>query len=215
MRTFRTILMTVLVTSGFWLGFGAWWIGRESGDAPLAEVSLPQPDNVPSTSSSERDVAMVPAPLPPRRSGGLVIPVAGVKADQLVDTFTQARAGGARRHDAIDIMAPTGTPVLAAAPGKIEKIFLSDAGGKTIYVRSRDGRRIYYYAHLDRYAPGLREGDTVALGQRLGTVGFTGNANPEGPHLHFEIMQTSPDRAWHEEKSALNPYPLLTGRAKE
>jgi peptidoglycan LD-endopeptidase LytH len=143
---------------------------------------------------------------------GVAIPVVGIKADQLVDTFTQARAGGARVHDAIDIMAAEGTPVVAAAPGTIEKIYFSDGGGgNTVYVRSDDGRWSYYYAHLGDYAPGLAEGQKVRQGTRLGTVGHTGNANPEGPHLHFAINRREPGQAWHE-GSPINPYPLLAAR---
>jgi murein DD-endopeptidase MepM/ murein hydrolase activator NlpD len=131
---------------------------------------------------------------------------------QLVDTFTQARAGGSRVHDAIDIMAPTGTPVVAAAPGIVEKIFLSDGGGgKTVYVRSDDGLWSYYYAHLNDYAPGLKEGQRVSRGTRLGTVGFSGNANPAGPHLHFAINRMTPGEKWYD-GTPVNPYPLLAGK---
>ena len=143
---------------------------------------------------------------------GLVIPVAGVKPNQLVDTYTQARAGGARVHDAIDIMAPLGTPVVAAAPGKVEKLFFSQGGGGiTAYVRSDDGRWTYYYAHLNAYAPGLREGQRIDRGTPVGTVGATGNANPAGPHLHFAIHRMNPGERWWQ-GTAINPYPLLAGK---
>jgi len=143
---------------------------------------------------------------------GLAIPVAGVKAEQLADTYTQARAGGARVHDAIDIMAPHGTPVLAAAPGTVEKLFLSKGGGGiTAYVRSEDGRWIYYYAHLQAYAPGLKEGQKLRQGGLIGTVGSTGNASPAGPHLHFAIHRMAAGEDWHE-GTAVNPYPLLAGK---
>lgn len=143
---------------------------------------------------------------------GLAIPVAGVKAEQLVDTYTQARAGGARSHDAIDIMAPVGTPVIAAAPGKVEKLFFSQGGGGiTAYVRSDDGRWTYYYAHLNSYAPGLREGQRIKRGAPIGTVGATGNANPAGPHLHFAINRMEPGQSWHQ-GTPINPYPLLAGK---
>ena len=142
---------------------------------------------------------------------GLAVPVAGVKRTELSDTFTQARAGGARAHDAIDIMAPRGTPVLAAAAGTVEKLFNSRGGGGiTVYVRSADNRWVYYYAHLDRYAPGLAEGQAVQRGTPLGTVGSTGNANPAGPHLHFAINRMSPGQKWYQ-GSPINPYPLLAG----
>ena len=106
-------------------------------------------------------------------------------------------------------MAPTGTSVVAAAPGKLERLFLSDAGGKTLYVRSEDGETIFYYAHLDEYAQGLTEGMAIRRGQRLGTVGSTGNADPSAPHLHFAMMRTQPDAEWWEPSIAVNPYPLL------
>ena len=144
---------------------------------------------------------------------GLAIPVAGIKPGQLVDTFSQARAGGGRRHDAIDIMAPAGTPVLAAAPGTVEKLFFSqNGGGITAYVRSSDGRWIYYFAHLQGYAPGLGEGQRVARGQIIGRVGATGNANPAGPHLHFAIHRVNPGDKWYQGGGAVNPYPLLAGK---
>ena len=110
------------------------------------------------------------------------------------------------------VMAPRGTAVIAAAPGKVEKLFKSDAGGNTIYVRSEDRRTIYYYAHLDRYAAGLTEGQTVNRGQPIGFVGSTGDANPVAPHLHFEVVRTSPETKWWEPGTPINPYVLLGGR---
>lgn len=143
---------------------------------------------------------------------GLAIPVQGVKPKQLVDTYTQARAGGARSHDAIDIMAPEGTPVVAAADGIVEKLFFSQGGGGiTAYVRSPDQRWTYYYAHLQRYAPGVAEGQRVKRGQLLGYVGRTGNAAAAGPHLHFAINRMEPGQGWHQ-GAAINPYPLLAGK---
>lgn len=141
----------------------------------------------------------------------MAIPVKGVRPGQLTDTFNDARSEG-RNHDALDIMAPLDTPVVAAAPGKVEKLFRSDAGGITAYVRSPGGDVIYYYAHLNRYAPGLTEGAALARGAAIGNVGFTGNANPAAPHLHFAILATTPDKKWWEAKQALNPYPLLAGQ---
>lgn len=144
---------------------------------------------------------------------GLAIPVAGVKPSQLVDTFTQARAGGARRHDAIDIMAATGTPVVSVAPGRVEKLYFSEGGGGiSAYVRSDDGLWNYYYAHLSAYAPGLHEGQRLLRGTPVGYVGSTGNANPAGPHLHFAINRMSPGEKWHQ-GTPINPYPLLAGSA--
>ena len=141
-------------------------------------------------------------------AGPLSIPVEGVPPTALTDTFTQARAGGARPHDAIDIMAARGRAVLAAADGRIEKLFTSEDGGLTIYQRSGDGRRIYYYAHLDAYAPGLAEGQMVKRGQKIAMVGSSGNADPSAPHLHFAVNEIRPDEPWYGGR-AINPYPLL------
>ena len=187
----RTAAITAAVTSAFWVIFGGWLYYRyvQSERSP-----------VPSVARSD---------VPP---GRLIVPVAGVAPAALTDTFSQARADGQRRHDAIDIMAPEGTPVIAAAPGKVEKLFLSHDGGNTVYERSPDGKTIYYYAHLTAYAPGLAEGAQIARGTAIGAVGHTGNADPGAPHLHFAILATSPERKWYDNAQALNPYPLLGGR---
>jgi murein DD-endopeptidase MepM/ murein hydrolase activator NlpD len=143
---------------------------------------------------------------------GLAIPVVGVKPGELVDTYTQARAGGGRTHDAIDIMAPVGQPVVAAAPGAVEKLYFSmGGGGITAYIRSDDGRWSYYYAHLSAYAPGLHEGQHLLRGAPVGYVGATGNANPAGPHLHFAINRMNPREKWYQ-GTPINPYPLLAGK---
>lgn len=155
-----------------------------------------------------------PTPAPsvtPVAQGGLVIPVAGVEAAQLTDTWGESRGGGSRQHNAIDIMAPRGTMVVAAAAGTIEKIFESKPGGHTVYVRSVDGKTVYYYAHLDAYRDGLAEGQRVRTGDVIGTVGSTGNASPEGPHLHFEVKRMARGERWHEGQE-VNPYPLLAGK---
>jgi len=148
-----------------------------------------------------------PAAAPSR----LTMPVSGVAPGQLIDTYSAARAGGGRVHDAIDIMAPAGTPVVAAAEGTIEKLFFSHGGGGiTVYVRSPDRQWIYYYAHLQGYAPGLHEGQRVASGDPIGFVGSTGNASPDAPHLHFAINRMGPGEQWWQ-GTAINPYPLLAG----
>jgi len=144
-------------------------------------------------------------------AGPLMIPVTGVSPGALTDTFTQGRALGARRHDAIDIMAARGTEVRAAADGRIEKLFWSGDGGRTLYQRAPGGRLIYYYAHLDGYAPGIREGQGVRRGTLLGYVGSTGNADPSAPHLHFAVHVMRPSDPWYMGR-AINPYPLLTKR---
>lgn len=200
-RTLGTIVITAILTSAFWLLY----FGLSAG---------PRIDGRVTRSGDKADVGggTVVAEGVVVGPSGLAIPVAGVRASALVDTFTQARAGGARVHDAIDIMAPTGTPVVAAAPGTVEKLFFSKGGGGiSAYVRSDDRRWIYYYAHLDAYAPGLAEGQRVQRGSPIGTVGFTGNASPDGPHLHFAVNRMAAGEKWHE-GSPINPYPLLAGK---
>ena len=203
-----TIVVTATLTSAAWIVGGDAWLRGASGATGLGTMGAAAPRK---SASPGLETKAHTAPTV-QEGRELVIPVVGVEPSSLVDTFTQARAGGARIHDAIDIMAAEGTPVVAAAPGRIEKLFLSDAGGKTIYVRSADRRTIYYYAHLRDYQPGLSEGQAVARGQRLGSVGYTGNADPAGPHLHFAIMSTTPDAKWWEPTTAINPYPLLKSR---
>jgi len=141
----------------------------------------------------------------------LLLPVAGVTPQQLLDTFDDARAGGGRVHGALDIMAPRGTPVLAATDGTIEKLFTSDAGGLTIYEFGPRRVHAYYYAHLDRYAAGLKEGQAVQRGQVIGYVGSTGNASEDAPHLHFAVFELGPEKRWWQ-GTAINPYPLLAPR---
>ena len=138
--------------------------------------------------------------------GSLLIPVAGVAPSALKDQFDDIR--GRERHEAIDIMAPRGTPVVAAADGRVVKLFTSKAGGLTVYQFDTTGSIAYYYAHLDRYADGLTEGAALKRGDAIGFVGSTGNASPEAPHLHFAVFVLGPERQWWK-GTAVNPYPLL------
>ena len=140
----------------------------------------------------------------------LLIPVDGVKAAQLQDTYTQSRSNG-RLHEAIDIMAPAGTPVLAVADGTVEKLFDSKLGGTTLYQFNPQRTLAYYYAHLQGYAPGITEHQPLRRGQLIGYVGSTGNASADAPHLHFAVFDLGPERRWWE-GTAVNPYPLLRGR---
>lgn len=149
-------------------------------------------------------VPRAPAPL----AGTLAMPVQGVLPAALRDDWSDPRGNGMRAHHAIDIMAPDGTPVLAAADGRIEKLFDSRLGGLSVYERSADGGTIYYYAHLDRYAPTLAEGQTVRAGQEIAMVGSTGDADPAAPHLHFEVHRMAAGEGWWQGR-AVNPYPLL------
>jgi len=192
----QTIAATATITSAVWIVVGTVYLDR--GPAVRAVASP-----APAASSPARAPAAPAAPF----TGELTIPVQGVAAAALADTFGDAR--GTRPHNAIDIMAPAGTAVVAAAPGAVEKLFVSDAGGNTVYVRSNDRLTIFYYAHLQSYAPGLAEGQAVRAGQALGTVGSTGNADPAAPHLHFEVLRTTAGARWYDPATAVNPYPLL------
>jgi murein DD-endopeptidase MepM/ murein hydrolase activator NlpD len=137
----------------------------------------------------------------------LMIPVLGVKREQLQDTFNDARSAG-RVHNAIDIMAALGTPVVAVADGEIAKFFDSERGGITIYQYSADRRRVYYYAHLQKRADNLKEKDFVKRGTEIGYVGDTGNSGAGNYHLHFTVTVIADgQRYW--EGSDVNPYPLL------
>jgi peptidoglycan LD-endopeptidase LytH len=143
----------------------------------------------------------------PVTNGVLMIPVAGIKASQLMDTFSDARSDN-RVHDAIDIIAPAGTPVVAVADGEIAKFFDSERGGITIYQYSADKKYVYYYAHLQSRAANLIETNYVKQGTVIGYVGDTGNAGPGNYHLHFSIgLLKDPKRFWDSEY--INPYPLL------
>jgi len=190
----------------------------DTADAPADRVDPAPADTTPEprATAPRRDAPApagtrrgVPAPGAVASPSGLVVPVQGVAPAELSNTFDDARGQG-RVHEALDIMAPRGTPVLAVADGAIEKLFASERGGLTIYQFEPTGRHAYYYAHLDRYAQGLSEGDKVKRGQVIGYVGSTGNASDDAPHLHFAIFELGPEKNWWE-GTAINPYPVLTG----
>jgi murein DD-endopeptidase MepM/ murein hydrolase activator NlpD len=202
LKVIGTAILTAFLTSMFWIWFYNFVPGPRPAVGRSGPVVTVQPDNAPPVEVSQQ-VQVAPS--------GLAIPVVGVKPDQLLDTFTQARGAG-RRHDAIDIMAAEGTPVIAAADGTIEKLFFSHGGGGiTVYERSSDGKWMYYYAHLSAYAPGLAEGQQVKRGQVIARVGHTGDASAAGPHLHFAINAMAPGERWWN-GTPINPYPLLAGK---
>ena len=166
---------------------------------PAPPVGHETPENGVTARSAETPVLIKP--------GELMIPVAGVRPEQLRDTYNESRSEG-RTHNALDIMASCDTPVVAAITGKIIKLFRSERGGVTIYQMSADDRTVYYYAHLSRYVEGLAEGRLAQQGEVIGYVGDTGNVVPGACHLHFAIWTvTDPKRYWHGEN--INPYPLL------
>jgi murein DD-endopeptidase MepM/ murein hydrolase activator NlpD len=152
--------------------------------------------------SAANEPALVLAP------GSLLMPVKGLDPARLRDNYRQRR--GHVQHDALDIMAPRGTPVVAVADGRVAKLFTSKPGGLTVYQFDRSERLVYYYAHLDRYAARLAEGQQLRRGDPVGTVGSTGNASPDAPHLHFAVHVLGPERAWWK-GTPVNPFPLIAG----
>lgn len=175
--------------------------------APVAALARgAQPVAPPPTPGPVTSAAMVATPLP-----ALIVPVAGIDPAQLRSNWGEARGDGTRAHQGIDIMAQGGTPVVAAADGVIEKLFLSPGGGGiTLYQRSADGGWTFYYAHLGGYAPGIAEGRKVRAGETIGYVGDTGNAGAGNHHLHFGVSAMAAGERWHQGTS-VDPYPLLAG----
>jgi len=187
-----------------------------SSPLPPAPASLPPITTEPEPPAAQ-SVPPVPTVSSPRAAGDadgaallaarpLIVPVEGVRPQALMDTYEQGR--GQRKHEAIDIAAARGTRVLAVDDGKVAKLFTSVPGGLTVYQFDPSGRLSYYYAHLDRYAPGLKEGQALKRGDLVGFVGSTGNASAEVPHLHFAVFRLGPDRKWWQ-GDPVNPYPAL------
>lgn len=176
---------------------------HDTVDAPVerpGDDGRPAPIGTTGAAANEAAVDMLRAREP-------AIPVAGISRHDLRDTFSDMR-GSDRAHEAIDIMAPRRTSVVAAQDGRIVKLFTSKAGGLTIYQFDPSETFSYYYAHLDGYAPGLHEGQTVQRGDLLAYVGSTGNASAAAPHLHFAIFRLTPERQWWKGEP-INPYPVL------
>lgn len=177
-----------------------------------ADHAVPTPSDRPMAAPEEAGFARSDAMAAGGRSDSLlirqlVIPVSGIDASALVSSFDDPRGSG-RRHEAMDILAPRGTPVVAAIGGRIVKLFTSAAGGLTIYQFDPDETYCYYYAHLDSYTPDLSEGRVVSRGEVIGYVGTTGNAPPGTPHLHFAIFKLGPDKRWWE-GDPIDPFPVL------
>jgi peptidoglycan LD-endopeptidase LytH len=160
------------------------------------------------TSSAGGATSSVSAASSAAAIGPLIVPVRGVEPSQLRDTYDEMRGGDTRTHEALDIPAPRGTPVLSATGGRVLKLFDSKAGGKMVYAADSSEHFILMYAHLDSYANGLAEGQPLARGQVLGAVGTTGNAPPNLPHLHFAIARSNDVKVWWK-GAPVNPYPLL------
>jgi peptidoglycan LD-endopeptidase LytH len=178
-----------------------------------ADTPLPPPPNPALLAAPPAE----PRPMPmdtklretnPSAAPGISLPLQNLKRADIQDTFNDARGGGTK-HEATDILAPRGTPVLAVDEGNVVKLFTSKKGGLTVYQFDRSRTYCYYYAHLDRYAEGLQEGMLLRRGDKLGYVGTTGDAPANTPHLHFAILQLGPDQHWWEHTTAIDPYPLL------
>jgi murein DD-endopeptidase MepM/ murein hydrolase activator NlpD len=179
------------------------------GQLPPAPVVTPNLEDAdlplrPTPEGTAAAGAATPATMP----GKLLVPVQGIKSAQLTDTFYQPR-GEQRQHEALDIMAPTGTPVIAVADGKVVKLFQSKPGGLTVYQFDPSEQFAYYYAHLDRYADGIAEGMDVKRGTVIGYVGVTGNSDPNAPHLHFAVVALTAEKQWWK-GTPINPFPLMS-----
>lgn len=154
-----------------------------------------------------------PGPVSARSESGylrertLLIPVAGVRPEALRDSYEAPRSGG-RIHQAIDILAPKGTPVRAADDGYVLRVGENTLGGKVVFLSDPERRLVYYYAHLDTQDPDLRVGRRVSRGDPVGTVGHTGNATADAPHLHFQVMEMGPPSRWWDGRP-LDPLPTL------
>ncbi len=201
MNRFRLVALSVVLTSAFWLAIGGLWSMRQPEGA-ASETRRPAVPPVAKTSGAP--LVTDGTPFPGSVDSYLLIPVAGVRADDLVDSF--ARSAG------IEIPAPQGMPVIAAAPGVVEKLSVSKEGGNAVYVRSPDRTRLYGYARLGGYASGLLEGQVIGVGDQLGSVGA---ADGKRPYLHFKVLAIMPDHDLSGDKRPINPYPLLTGRGNQ
>jgi murein DD-endopeptidase MepM/ murein hydrolase activator NlpD len=184
-----------------------------SNDQPAAELSIAASGkDVPSARadppSAVPSVATVDAdPVPELRRRQLELPVRDAVRLDLRDSFDEKR-GSSRRHEAIDIMTPRNTPIVAVEDGTIARLFESKAGGTTVYQFDPANQYVYYYAHLDHYADGLKEGDVVRRGQLLGYAGTSGNASKDAPHLHFAIFQLTEKKQWWQ-GAPIDPYEVL------
>ena len=175
--------------------------------APVVATDLTEADLPLRPTQQERLAPAAPADAVAKPAGTLLIPVEGITLARLSDNFDQPR-GIERHHEALDIMAPTGSKVVAAGDGKVVKLFNSKPGGLTLYQFDPTEKYAYYYAHLDRYADGVREGSVLKRGDLVGYVGVTGNAAKDAPHLHFAVFELTPKKEWWKGTS-VNPYPMM------
>jgi murein DD-endopeptidase MepM/ murein hydrolase activator NlpD len=172
---------------------------------PALRSKVAEPESAPPTGASSIEPTIGIDPIMELRHRHLRLPVDVAQVDSMKGDFTERRGGGTRGHEATDLMAPRSTPVRAVESGSIAKLFFSKAGGITIYQFDPSGQFCYYYAHLDRYAEGLKEGQQVNAGDVIGYVGSTGNAAENAPHLHFAIYRLTDERRWWQ-GTPLDPY---------
>jgi peptidoglycan LD-endopeptidase LytH len=198
-RGLALIILALIVLALFVCPKNTWT--QQRGDNSKTNVSKTNVRLAAQQVELSRKRARSPTPAP-----AIASPIHGIKPYQLRDSFNEIHHG--HRHEAIDIMAPAGTPVRAVVDGTIQKLFLSKAGGNTIYEFDGTGAYCYYYAHLDRYVDGLHEGMRVYRGEVIGYVGSTGDASAAAPHLHFAIYLLGPERRWWK-GTAIDPYPVL------
>jgi murein DD-endopeptidase MepM/ murein hydrolase activator NlpD len=200
-------LLPLLLATAFAALLGWHLVRTDRGEPSMQEQTVAPRERFPRVSAPE------PVPGTPSPDHPLSMPVAGVDPRALHDDFAEGRGGGTRPHEALDIPAPRGTPVLAVEDGVVRKLFTSVPGGLTVYQFDLPERYCYYYAHLDGYAPGLHEGQSLRRGDVVGYVGTTGNAPKNTPHLHFAVSRLDPDKRWWT-GTPVDPYPLLVKTAR-
>jgi len=199
------------------------------GAAPAGVVTDTAPGRADSATAAAASTPLSPADMPetPEPSGtevvtpedvalltrAITMPLDGLDPTTLRSNFDERRGGGSRQHQALDIMAPRGTPVRSATKGRVLKLFTSANGGLMVYAADSSERWVLMYAHLDRYAPGLTDSTRLERGQIIGYVGSTGNASPTAPHLHFAIARSADVKRWSRGKP-VDPLPVLVGAVR-
>jgi peptidoglycan LD-endopeptidase LytH len=205
-RVSGSVIAALIV--GCCVGVLADWRLREKGPPGPAETARPA-----LITSAPKEPLPIPTAVAIRAESteeelahhGLRFPIDRMDVEPLKGGFDERRGGGTRPHEAVDILAPRNTPVYAVENGTIAKLFFSKAGGNTVYQFDPSGRFCYYYAHLERYAEGIRDGQRISRSDVLGYVGTSGNAPPNTPHLHFAIFELTPARHWWQ-GMAIDPY---------